>query len=137
MFRWCFHDARLLPLTQRSISHFTFSICIGKGGGYVPGKGKVPLVTDDALMDTRCSRAVPILVVEDTNANETDAPTQEGTSLSFSSGVRLKIFMVFYSMYGHMEGGEEVEERCERHGKIGRSLYRALEILLIKVLNQM
>ncbi|TKY70353.1 NAD(P)H dehydrogenase (quinone) FQR 2 [Spatholobus suberectus] len=115
---------------------------MGKGGGCVPSKKKALPVADDAPTDAAGgSRAEPIPVPEDARADETELPAQEATSSSsppLSGGAKLKIFIVFYSMYGHVEGlARRLKRGVDGVEGVEGVLYRVPETLPVEVLNQM
>ncbi|RDX99399.1 putative NAD(P)H dehydrogenase (quinone) FQR1-like 2 [Mucuna pruriens] len=111
---------------------------MGKGGGCVPSKKKAPQVADDAPTDaTAGSREAPISAPEDTHADDTDAPTQEAAA-SLPGGAKLKIFIVFYSMYGHVERlARRLKRGVDGVEGVEGVLYRVPETLPIEVLDQM
>ncbi|XP_027360272.1 probable NAD(P)H dehydrogenase (quinone) FQR1-like 2 isoform X2 [Abrus precatorius] len=99
---------------------------MGKGLGCVPSKKKTPPVTNDSPP-------------EDAHAEHTNAPQIEETaSASIPAGARLKIFIVFYSMYGHVEGlARRLKKGVDSVEGVEGVLYRVPETLSIEVLNMM
>ncbi|KAG5089520.1 hypothetical protein JHK86_002132 [Glycine max] len=82
---------------------------MGKGAGCLHSKKKPPPVADDAPAPTVAAAAPtppPISPPDNAHAREPDAPAREAASSSSSlpGGAKLKVFIVFYSMYGHVEG---------------------------------
>ncbi|KAI4327562.1 hypothetical protein L6164_020007 [Bauhinia variegata] len=111
---------------------------MGKGAGCVPSKKKVPPVTDDTPRnDTGASRNTPIPVEEsadDADVN-TSTPIQETVSQPIA---KFKIFIVFYSMYGHVEGlAKRMKKGVDGVDGVEGVLYRVPETLPIQVLEQM
>lgn len=115
---------------------------MGKGGGCVPSKKKAPPGADDAPVEPAGnSTPAPIpLPEEDARADEAPAATpREATSLSsVSGGAKLKIFIVFYSMYGHVEGlAKRLKRGVDGVEGVEGVLFRVPETLPEEVLNQM
>lgn len=99
---------------------------MGKGGGCVPSKKKRPAVGEDPQ---RSSADAPIPVDENTNHNATAA---------IDSTSQLKIFIVFYSMYGHVEGlARRMKKGVDGVEGVEASLYRVPETLPDDVLEHM
>lgn len=109
---------------------------MGKGAGCVPSKKKPPTVADDSpRAATGTSRNAPI-PLDDTDDN-TPTSIQE-TAPSRSVAAKLKIFIVFYSMYGHVEGlARRLKKGVDGVDGVEGLLYRVPETLPIGVLEQM
>lgn len=107
---------------------------MGKGGGCVPSKKKVPSgVHDDSPIATTNA---PLSIVDKSIDVEPAAALED--VVSQQPIAKLKIFIVFYSMYGHVE---ELARRMKRgvDGVDGVEglLFRVPETLPIDVLDQM
>ncbi|XP_050208107.1 probable NAD(P)H dehydrogenase (quinone) FQR1-like 2 [Mercurialis annua] len=111
---------------------------MGKGGGCVPSKNKRRLaVTEDPHNEPR---DVPIanddVSVDNVTATETTIPIATINELSTSSDLR--IFIVFYSMYGHVEGlAKRMKKGVEGVEGVRCELYRVAETLSFDVLESM
>ncbi|KAJ1415285.1 NADPH-dependent FMN reductase-like [Sesbania bispinosa] len=110
---------------------------MGKGGGgCVPSKKRVPEVDGDAPPEA--SGGSIEADQENTHTDGTDAPIQKTASSSVPVGAKLKIFIVFYSMYGHVEGlARRLKKGVDGVEGVEGVLYRVPETLPIEVLNQM
>ncbi|KAI4314878.1 hypothetical protein L6164_027743 [Bauhinia variegata] len=111
---------------------------MGKGGGCVPSKKKAPHVIDDTPRDgTGASRNAPI-PVEDC-ADDADVTTSTPIQETVPQPVaKLKILIVFYSMYGHVEGlAKRMKKGVDGVDGVEGVLYRVPETLPIQVLEQM
>ncbi|KAF5745694.1 putative Minor allergen Alt a [Tripterygium wilfordii] len=96
---------------------------MGKGGGCIPSKKRVP---DEDPPDP--ARDQPI----DTQ-NQT--PIQNGTQITTK---KLKIFIIFYSMYGHVEiMAKRIRKGLNSIDGVEGVLYRVPETLPVDVLEQM
>ncbi|KAJ8764561.1 hypothetical protein K2173_006301 [Erythroxylum novogranatense] len=105
---------------------------MGKGGGCVPSKKKQPVViSDDSL--GRPGEA-PIRAEDHaTNSAATTIPATESIAPS-----ALKIFIVFYSMYGHVEGlAKRMKKGVDGVDGVEAVLFRVPETLTADVLEQM
>lgn len=92
---------------------------MGKGGGCVPSKKKQPRVAEESP-----PRATP----------ESDDSIREVPL----TDAKLKVFIVFYSMYGHVEGlAKRLKQGVDAVEGVEGVLYRVPETLSIEVLNQM
>ncbi|KAJ9170829.1 hypothetical protein P3X46_018903 [Hevea brasiliensis] len=99
---------------------------MGKGGGCVPSKNKRPAVAEDPQ---RSSVDAPIPIEE--NADNNAAVAIDSTS-------QLKIFIVFYSMYGHVEGlARRMKKGVDGVEGVQAVLYRVPETLPADVLEHM
>ncbi|WJX60913.1 NAD(P)H dehydrogenase (quinone) [Trifolium repens] len=97
---------------------------MGKGGGCVPSKKRAPPVTD---------KFSPPSTTTESNNSIQETPLQPPTTDSKS-----KIFIVFYSMYGHVEGlAKRLKQGVDAVDGVEGVLYRVPETLSIEVLNQM
>jgi len=102
---------------------------MGKGGGCVPSKKKQPPVSDDPVSSRE---AAPIPVHDDETI---DVAT---TSLEPRIQSKLKIFIVFYSMYGHVEGlAKRMKKGVDGVEGVEAFLYRVAETLSDDVLMKM
>ncbi|KAK9285561.1 hypothetical protein L1049_024756 [Liquidambar formosana] len=110
---------------------------MGKGGGCVPSKKKIPAaVSDDA---PRGAGSAPIPIEDKSLDADADADAIVVLDGAVSQPiVKLRLFIVFYSMYGHVE---ELARRMKRgvDGVDGVEgvLFRVPETLPIEVLEQM
>lgn len=106
---------------------------MGKGGGCVPSKKKVPSgVADDVQ---RGSNNAPIPVEDRPNDAVSDAVHEAAASHPV---VKLKLFIVFYSMYGHVESlARRMKKGVDGVDGVEAVLYRVPETLPIGVLQQM
>ncbi|XP_028760409.1 probable NAD(P)H dehydrogenase (quinone) FQR1-like 2 [Neltuma alba] len=114
---------------------------MGKGGGCVPSKKKAVSVVDDPPRERAEGLGnAPIVVeenVHDADGDTTAASIQETASHSHPV-VKLKIFIVFYSMYGHVEGlAKRMKKGVDGVDGVEGVLYRVPETLPIQVLQQM
>ncbi|KAJ6353182.1 hypothetical protein OIU76_002237 [Salix suchowensis] len=102
---------------------------MGKGGGCVPSKTRQPPVSDDPVSDRE---AAPIPVHDDETNN------MATTSLEPTIPAKLKIFIVFYSMYGHVEGlAKRMKKGVDGVEGVEALLYRVAETLSGDVLMKM
>ncbi|CAK9320642.1 unnamed protein product [Citrullus colocynthis] len=116
---------------------------MGKGGGCVPSKKKVPSsiaaeATDDARpRDTDVT--APISIEEDHAQIGSSGNATSEVSVSLSHPVeKLKIFIVFYSMYGHVESlAKKMKKGVDGVDGFEGILYRVPETLPAEVLDQM
>ncbi|KAK7406648.1 hypothetical protein VNO78_08277 [Psophocarpus tetragonolobus] len=108
---------------------------MGKGAGCVPSKHRPPQVADHDAPPHAAVAPTP----EPISLPETHGPTQElGSSSSRPDDSKLKIFIVFYSMYGHVEGlAKRLKKGVDGVEGVEALLYRVPETLSIEVLNQM
>lgn len=108
---------------------------MGKGGGCFPSKKKVP-VSDDAPVATREVDA-PIAVEEDGSAAVEQIVDGGVAELPHPIG-KLKLFIVFYSMYGHVEGlAKRMKKGVDSVEGVEGFLYRVPETLTNEVLEHM
>ncbi|KAJ7952966.1 NAD(P)H dehydrogenase (Quinone) [Quillaja saponaria] len=106
---------------------------MGKGGGCVPSKKKIPSAVIDDSQHDRGLRNVEENTHEADISNSTAIENPESQSIS-----KLKIFIVFYSMYGHVEGlAKRMKKGVDGVDGIEGVLYRVPETLPIEVLDQM
>lgn len=106
---------------------------MGKGGGCVPSKKKVPSgVADDVQHG---SSNAPIAVEDKPN----DAVSNAADEATASNPIaKLKVFIVFYSMYGHVESlARRMKKGVDGVDGVEGVLYRVPETLPIEVLQQM
>ncbi|RYQ80308.1 hypothetical protein Ahy_Scaffold1g106808 isoform E [Arachis hypogaea] len=115
---------------------------MGKGGGCVPSKKKVPHVAGDSPSSATAgtSRTAPIQR-DDTSADDTTEIAQASSSevVAAATGMaRLRIFIVFYSMYGHVEGlARRLKKGVDGVEGVEGVLYRVPETLSTEILQQM
>lgn len=133
-------DASILFLLQKFSLHFAFCIpnssVMGKGGGCVPSKNKPLPVADE----TPTHSAQPPSLPASHHETGPDAPPREApaNASSVPSAAKLKIFIVFYSMYGHVEGlAKRLKRGVDGVDGVQGVLYRVPETLPSGVLNQM
>lgn len=109
---------------------------MGKGAGCFPSKNRPPPVADHSPTPS----AQPPSLPPNARASQPDAPPREDTARSSSlpRDAKLKIFIVFYSMYGHVEGlAKRLKRGVDGVEGVEGVLYRVPETLPIEVLNQM
>ncbi|XP_004300607.1 PREDICTED: probable NAD(P)H dehydrogenase (quinone) FQR1-like 2 [Fragaria vesca subsp. vesca] len=116
---------------------------MGKGGGCVPSKKKVPsdvVATEDA---TRASRDAPIAAEDTSASNSNPIPdSSQNDAVSEASrpiaAAKLRIFIVFYSMYGHVEElARRIKKGVDGVEGVEGVLYRVPETLTPEVLEAM
>ncbi|XP_057972304.1 probable NAD(P)H dehydrogenase (quinone) FQR1-like 2 [Malania oleifera] len=108
---------------------------MGKGGGCVPSKKKMPPVA--AADPPRPAAEAPIAVEDSDVGANSEAATEEVTS-SQSMVPKLKIFIVFYSMYGHVEAlARRMKKGVDGIDGVEGLLFRVSETLPDEVLEQM
>lgn len=105
---------------------------MGKGGGCVPSKQKR---ANQNPIGNKSSNA-PVQVDESTTQNS--SPLQTSTMPSANPVPNLKIFIIFYSMYGHVELlARKMKEGVDGIDGVEGLLYRVPETLSDEVLKQM
>ncbi|EEF43300.1 probable NAD(P)H dehydrogenase (quinone) FQR1-like 1 [Ricinus communis] len=105
---------------------------MGKGGGCVPSKKKFPVSDQDPPLP---ERSPPILAQNQTQITNTAIPSQNSTSQTLS---KLKIFIIFYSMYGHVELlARRMKKGVDSIDGVEGVLYRVPETLPWEILEQM
>ncbi|CAL0331848.1 unnamed protein product [Lupinus luteus] len=111
---------------------------MGKGAGCVPSKKNTRIVTGGSpRATTGTSRNAPIPLDNSPHTHQTSNAIQE-TASSNSVAAKLKIFIVFYSMYGHVEGlAKRLKKGVDGVEGVEGVLYRVPETLPIEVLDQM
>ncbi|KAL9378482.1 hypothetical protein Peur_029817 [Populus x canadensis] len=103
---------------------------MGKGGGCVPSKKKQPPVSDDPVSTTREAEPIPV--------NDEETNDIASTSLEPTISSKLKVFIVFYSMYGHVEGlAKRMKKGVDGVEGVEAFLYRVAETLSDDVLIKM
>ncbi|XP_065857082.1 probable NAD(P)H dehydrogenase (quinone) FQR1-like 2 [Euphorbia lathyris] len=103
---------------------------MGKGGGCVPSKKKFPVTIND--QDPPLSSTNSPLPTE--IANRT-TPIQETTT---QLDKKIRIFVIFYSMYGHVELlARRMKKGVDSIDGVEAVLYRVPETLPVEVLEQM
>uniref|UniRef100_A0A1J3FHX0 NAD(P)H dehydrogenase (quinone) n=1 Tax=Noccaea caerulescens TaxID=107243 RepID=A0A1J3FHX0_NOCCA len=121
---------------------------MGKGGGCVPSKKKKPAyigTTSDGPGNDDGDAANPPIPIEDdrttvdgdrTTATTTVAPTTP--TVAARTIPPLKIFVVFYSMYGHVESlAKKMKKGVDGVDGVEATLYRVPETLSQEVVEQM
>lgn len=112
---------------------------MGKGGGCVPSKKKhPPTVSGKSESDAIVQAPIPFPDhAPETNANDT-ATTTTTTSSQQREIAKLKIFIVFYSMYGHVEGlAKRMKKGVDGVEGVEGVLFRVPETLTREVLDHM
>ncbi|KAL2460161.1 putative NAD(P)H dehydrogenase (quinone) FQR1-like 2 [Abeliophyllum distichum] len=107
---------------------------MGKGGGCIPSKNRAPLGAPASVSD----RSISIEGEGEGENPSTDvsAPIQDGILQKVTK--KLRIFIVFYSMYGHIEGlAKKMKKGVDGIEGVEGILYRVPEILAPEVLEQM
>ncbi|XP_020105158.1 probable NAD(P)H dehydrogenase (quinone) FQR1-like 2 [Ananas comosus] len=109
---------------------------MGKGGGCVPSKKRQPAV---ATGNTLAAGDAPITADQKSPASSTDAAeTPAAAAAAPASDLKLKVFIVFYSMYGHVEAlARRMKKGAESIEGVEAALYRVAETLPAEVLEQM
>ncbi|KAG2243986.1 hypothetical protein Bca4012_022336 [Brassica carinata] len=106
---------------------------MGKGGGCVPSKKKKPssLATTGDDHGTEYEDAVNApLPIEDDQTTATNTTTPAITARAIIPPPPLKIFVVFYSMYGHVESlARRMKKGAEGVEGVEAKLYRVPETL--------
>ncbi|KAK3033836.1 hypothetical protein RJ639_034254 [Escallonia herrerae] len=104
---------------------------MGKGGGCVPSKKKPPpVVPDETPHDAQIVNENAVTSGESNAANE---PSVEQPAVA-----KLKILIVFYSMYGHVEGlARRMKGGVDGVDGVEATLYRVPETLPEEVLEKM
>ncbi|KAF6149682.1 hypothetical protein GIB67_017415 [Kingdonia uniflora] len=114
---------------------------MGKGGGCVPSKKRVPLVnSDDPPRSATDDDGAPIPIEVNQSPNPTSSAdgVVEETPLHRNHIGNLKIFIVFYSMYGHVEGlARRMKRGVDGIDGVEGVLFRVAETLTHEVLEQM
>lgn len=107
---------------------------MGKGGGCVPSKKRVPSAAAGEAQ--RGEKNAPIPVEDESPVAEPNAAAQTTTTSCPVS--KLRIFVVFYSMYGHVEGlARRMKKGVDGVEGVEGVLYRVPETLPSEVLEQM
>ncbi|KAF5188100.1 NAD(P)H dehydrogenase (Quinone) [Thalictrum thalictroides] len=113
---------------------------MGKGGGCVPSKKRAPLVASDdppitAIEEKRTSTDGTTTTIATPSASGNLALTSSATT---TIREKLKIFIVFYSMYGHVEGlAKRMKRGVDGIDGVEGFLFRVPETLSNEVLEQM
>ncbi|OWM74530.1 hypothetical protein CDL15_Pgr005109 [Punica granatum] len=107
---------------------------MGKGGGCVPSKKKRPPPPD---ADGGVRDAPIVADAQTTGSNPADA-TQQPPPPPPPAAAKLRIFIVFYSMYGHVEGlARRMKKGIDGADGVEGVLYRVPETLPEDVLEKM
>ncbi|XP_008805501.2 probable NAD(P)H dehydrogenase (quinone) FQR1-like 2 [Phoenix dactylifera] len=102
---------------------------MGKGGGCVPSKKRQPAVASEKAVGARNAPVPP----EDKSHEDSDAAAAPPPA-----ELKLKLFIVFYSMYGHVEGlAKQMKKGVDGIDGVEGVLYRVPETLPPEVLEQM
>ncbi|XP_059623714.1 probable NAD(P)H dehydrogenase (quinone) FQR1-like 2 [Cornus florida] len=111
---------------------------MGKGGGCVPSKKKLPSVAVDAAPVPAPSSAVDNTNTSASAATAADDNVALRSTISTEPIAKLKIFIVFYSMYGHVEGlARRMKKGVDGVDGVEAVLFRVPETLTEDVLQQM
>ncbi|XP_072987391.1 probable NAD(P)H dehydrogenase (quinone) FQR1-like 2 [Typha latifolia] len=106
---------------------------MGKGGGCVPSKKRQPAVASNDAPSS--ARNVPIPTEQKSQASN---EALEAAAIPPPAVVKLKIFIVFYSMYGHVESlAKRMKKGVDGIDGAEGVLYRVPETLPSEVLDQM
>jgi NAD(P)H dehydrogenase (quinone) len=111
---------------------------MGKGGGCLPSKQRAPIGVSgqDPPNPERGSSSISVQN-QISSANATAAPVQDG-AVQVQPPKKLKIFIVFYSMYGHVEIlAKKMKKGVDSVEGVEGVLYRVPETLAPEVLDQM
>lgn len=117
---------------------------MGKGGGCVPSKKKRPPPADadgevrDApiMADAQTTEAEPEASTEQPAVAEPEAATEQRAPPP--AATKLRIFIVFYSMYGHVEGlARRMKKGIDGVDGVEGFLYRVPETLPEEILEKM
>lgn len=110
---------------------------MGKGGGCVPSKKKLPKRTTAAADDD--DHELPESTPLATENSSTAAPADEAVATIPPEHQRnLRLFIVFYSMYGHVEGlARRMKRGADSVAGVEAVLYRVPETLTDEVLAKM
>ncbi|PRQ23596.1 probable NAD(P)H dehydrogenase (quinone) FQR1-like 1 [Rosa rugosa] len=111
---------------------------MGKGGGCVPSKNRPPAGVAGADLPNPKSDDL----VSDQNQTQTTETTNpikdEGVAEKKQQRKKLRVFIVFYSMYGHVELlAREIKKGVDSTDGVEGVLYRVPETLSSEVLEQM
>ncbi|XP_044469573.1 probable NAD(P)H dehydrogenase (quinone) FQR1-like 2 [Mangifera indica] len=111
---------------------------MGKGGGCVPSKKKKhpSTLVGDSQNDRADAPPPPVPIPE----QESEIQANETTTTTVSQSVvsKLKIFIVFYSMYGHVEGlARRMKKGVDGVEGVEGVLFRVRETLTREVLENM
>ncbi|KAK9129946.1 hypothetical protein Sjap_010433 [Stephania japonica] len=106
---------------------------MGKGGGCVPSKKRLPAAAATATDDLpQSAREAPVIPVAEAEAEA------EAEAVSTMEGRRLKVYIVFYSMYGHVEGlARRMKKGVDGIEGVEGVLFRVPETMPPEVLDQM
>ncbi|KMS95198.1 hypothetical protein BVRB_011380 [Beta vulgaris subsp. vulgaris] len=112
---------------------------MGKGGGCVPSKKKHPA----AVATTAGNRQIPAPIDGNkspvASSSSEPIPTSQNDAVTDPTPTRkLKVYIVFYSMYGHVEGlAKRMKKGVDAVDGIEGILYRVPETLSPEVLDHM
>lgn len=137
----------LISLQQSTNSKLSLSplFAMGKGGGCVPSKTKSKSATATATANAAVARdgatSLPLAPI-DGNKSSVDSSSAELNVTSGDDVVtpadKLKVFIVFYSMYGHVEGlARRMKKGVDSVEGVEGLLFRVPETLSPDVLEQM
>ncbi|KAJ4967407.1 hypothetical protein NE237_019256 [Protea cynaroides] len=106
---------------------------MGKGGGCVPSKKRMPLATSDDPPKTAADASV---TVDEKSLSADSTPALEATIPPPST--KLKIYIVYYSMYGHVEDlAKRMKKGIDGIEGVEGWLYRVPETLSDEILEKM
>ncbi|XP_043713460.1 probable NAD(P)H dehydrogenase (quinone) FQR1-like 2 [Telopea speciosissima] len=106
---------------------------MGKGGGCVPSKKKTLLATSDDPPKTAADAPAAI----DDKAPNSDATSTREITVT-EPLAKLKIYIVYYSMYGHVEGlAKRMKKGIDEIEGVDGLLYRVPETLSDEILEKM
>ncbi|KAL5754717.1 hypothetical protein ACOSP7_022937 [Xanthoceras sorbifolium] len=114
---------------------------MGKGGGCVPSKKKQPHSTAGNSRHRDSNAPAPIPVPErssEIHANDTATTATTTAAASPQEVAKLKVFIVFYSMYGHVEGlARRMKRGVDSVDGVEGVLFRVPETLTKEALEHM
>ncbi|KAL0431275.1 UNVERIFIED_CONTAM: putative NAD(P)H dehydrogenase (quinone) FQR1-like 2 [Sesamum radiatum] len=113
---------------------------MGKGGGCVPSKKKLPVATTIAASSASGKEEEDNLPESTPPTTTNDAAAADEAVATIPSGPprNLKLFIVFYSMYGHVEGlARRMKRGADSVDGVEAELYRVSETLPEEVLIKM
>lgn len=120
-----------------SFDYSAASLPMGKGGGCVPSKKKLPAgaAADDL---PREAPFTPPAADGGSAVGEEDVATVDAVLSESRQIANLKVYIVFYSMYGHVDGlARRMKKGVDSVDGVEGVLYRVPETLSLDVLQQM
>lgn len=110
---------------------------MGKGGGCIPSKQRAPIGVSDQDPPNPERGSSSISVQNQTLSTNATTPVQDG-AVQVQPPKKLKILIVFYSMYGHVEIlAKKMKRGVDSVEGVEGVLYRVPETLAPEVLEQM